>query len=210
MKETDIVHCSFCGNQKTFGSTCCDKEDILTEEGWKELGYSSLEEYHLNRTKKSIKHCVHCGESVHWENDKFTYQCSNCSKDVCGGKTFRLDVSLSYCENCGSKVTSRDNKCSCSFLPIQDDIGFDEWKTDEEGLIKEPFNISYCKDCGVKMEEVEKYDDDVINEENGDYDLLKTIGYNGKLLECENFWGGVGKCSYVKIFTNNGKTIEIE
>ena len=45
---------------------------------------------------------------------------------------------------------------------------------------------------------------------NGDYDLLKTIGYNGKLLECENFWGGVGKCSYVKIFTNNGKTIEIE
>lgn len=168
MKETDIVHCSSCGNQKTFGSTCCDKEDILTEEGWKELGYSSLEEYHLNRTKKSIKHCVHCGESVHWENDKFTYQCSNCSKDVCGGKTFRLDVSLSYCENCGSKVTSRDNKCSCGFLPIQDDIGFDEWKTDEEGLIKEPFNISYCKDCGVKMEEVEKYDDDVINEENGE------------------------------------------
>ena len=45
---------------------------------------------------------------------------------------------------------------------------------------------------------------------NGDYDLLKTIGYNGKLLECENFWGGVGKCSYVKIFTNNGKTIDIE
>ena len=41
-------------------------------------------------------------------------------------------------------------------------------KTDEEGLIKEPFNISYCKDCGVKMEEVEKYDDDVINEENGE------------------------------------------
>jgi len=35
-------------------------------------------------------------------------------------------------------------------------------------LIKEPFNISYCKDCGVKMEEVEKYDDDVINEENGE------------------------------------------
>ena len=45
---------------------------------------------------------------------------------------------------------------------------------------------------------------------NGDYDLLNTIGYNGKLLQCENFWGGVGKCSYVKIFTNDEKTIEIE
>lgn len=44
----------------------------------------------------------------------------------------------------------------------------------------------------------------------GDYDLLKTIGYNGKLLEYENFFGGVGKYSYVKIFTNNEKTIEIE
>lgn len=44
----------------------------------------------------------------------------------------------------------------------------------------------------------------------GDYDLLKTIGYNGKLLEYENFFGGVGKCSYVKIFTNNENTIEIE
>lgn len=97
----------------------------------------------------------------------------------------REPVSISYCEKCGSKVSSRDEVCSnCGTLPYQDDRNFqrensipddlflDDWSEE----IKEKFDVwvesetevNYCKDCGKGMDEVSKYDDDFVNEDTGE------------------------------------------
>mgnify|MGYP001129802103 CR=1 FL=1 len=44
----------------------------------------------------------------------------------------------------------------------------------------------------------------------GDYDLVGGLAFKKQLLEMEDFHSGDGKASYVKIFTNDGETIEIE
>ena len=49
-----------------------------------------------------------------------------------------------------------------------------------------------------------------IESPDGDYDLLDTIAFRGELLEHDDFDGGNGKASYVKIYTKTGETIEIE
>lgn len=97
----------------------------------------------------------------------------------------RESVSLSYCEKCGSKVSSRDEVCSsCGTLPFQDDREFksehnipddsyiEDWSdeiTDKFDLwVEVGTNVNYCKDCGKKMEEVIKYDDHFVNEDSGE------------------------------------------
>lgn len=87
----------------------------------------------------------------------------------------RESVSLSYCEKCGSKVSSRDEVCSsCGVLPYQDDRVFkSEHNIPEDSYIEnwseelqkkcfdwvdtEPIP-KYCKDCGMELSEVSKYD----------------------------------------------------
>ncbi len=97
----------------------------------------------------------------------------------------RESVSLSYCEKCGSKVSSRDVVCSkCGTLPFQDDRRFksennisdDSYIEDWSDEILEKFDlwvekdtkVNFCKDCGKKMVEVVKYDDDFVNEDTGE------------------------------------------
>jgi hypothetical protein len=87
----------------------------------------------------------------------------------------REPVSISFCEKCGNKVSSRDEVCSsCRTLPIQDDRRFksennipedsyiENWS---EELQKKCFDWvdtepipKYCKDCGMDLNEVSKYD----------------------------------------------------
>lgn len=98
----------------------------------------------------------------------------------------RESVSLSYCEKCGSKVSSRDEVCSnCGSLPYQNDKEFDkefelpsgvesdEWS--EEFIkkyyewIESSHEVNFCKDCGMSVEEVQKFDfNDVVNENTGE------------------------------------------
>jgi len=98
----------------------------------------------------------------------------------------RTPISISFCEKCGSKVSSRDEVCSnCGVLPYQDDREFEKENEVPEGLYFENWsgeqlkkyddwfdnfsdNIQFCKDCGKRMEEVKKYDDDFINEDTGE------------------------------------------
>jgi hypothetical protein len=97
----------------------------------------------------------------------------------------RESISISYCEKCGSKVSGRDEVCSnCGTLPYQDDRNFknennipdDVYIDDWSDEINEKFDrwievdteVKFCKDCGKRMEEVRKYDDDYVNEESGE------------------------------------------
>ena len=97
----------------------------------------------------------------------------------------RTPISISLCEKCGSKVSSRDELCSnCGVLPHQDDRGFrlennvpielhyDDWSHELhkkfDDWLTEGTEVIFCKDCGKRMEEVTKYDDDYVNEENGE------------------------------------------
>lgn len=98
----------------------------------------------------------------------------------------REPVSISFCERCGSKVSSRDEVCSnCGSLPYQNDkelveefevpsgVDSDEWS--EETIKKysewiKSFRIrNYCKDCGMSVEEVQKFDfNDEVDENTGE------------------------------------------
>jgi hypothetical protein len=98
----------------------------------------------------------------------------------------RESVSLSYCEKCGSKVSSRDEVCSsCGSLPYQydkkvdldfelpSDVHPDNWS--EELLHKYSkwlelsHEVNFCKDCGMSVDEVQKFDfNDVIDENTGE------------------------------------------
>lgn len=97
----------------------------------------------------------------------------------------RTPISISFCEKCGSKVSSRDEVCSnCGVLPYQDDRRFksennipdDSYIEDWSDEITEKFDlwvdvdtkVNFCKDCGKKMDEVIKYDDDFVNEDTGE------------------------------------------
>ncbi len=87
----------------------------------------------------------------------------------------RESVSLSNCEKCGSNVSSRDEVCSnCGVLPYQDDRVFksennipdDSYIDDWSDEIMEKFDfwveidtkVNFCKDCGMDLNEVSKYD----------------------------------------------------
>ena len=95
----------------------------------------------------------------------------------------RVSITLSFCEKCGSKVSSRNEVCSkCGTFPYQDDRNFrtesnipdelhyDDWsdelykKFDE--WLESSNVVNYCKDCGMSVEEVEKFDFNVIVDEN--------------------------------------------
>ena len=98
----------------------------------------------------------------------------------------RGSVSLSFCEKCGSKVSSRDELCSnCGVLPYQDDRSFfieynvpnglhyDNWSEELhekfEDWCDNETNPRFCKDCGMDLNEVKKYDDDgYLDEETGE------------------------------------------
>lgn len=101
----------------------------------------------------------------------------------------RESVSLSYCEKCGSKVSSRDEVCSnCGVLPYQDDRYFylenqvpentylEDWSEElqqkcMDWVDKEPIPV-YCKDCGMDLIEVRKYDEEpIIDMESGHVDF---------------------------------------
>ena len=98
----------------------------------------------------------------------------------------REPVSISYCEKCGSKVSSRDVNCSnCGTLPFQDDRKFElefevpigvhpnDW-SDElfkkySDWLNNFYEINYCKDCGMSVEEVRKFDfNDIVDENTGE------------------------------------------
>ncbi len=97
----------------------------------------------------------------------------------------REPVSISFCEKCGTKVSSRNELCSnCGVLPYQDDrvfrvehnipdeLHYDDWSDELYQKFDEwcetTLDILYCKDCGKEMEEVKKYDDDFVNEDTGE------------------------------------------
>jgi ribosomal protein L37E len=81
-----------------------------------------------------------------------------------GGKLFRLDESLSFCENCGQKVFSRNDNCTCGYLPIQNDNSLLEINSN---LIF-PYEKKYCKDCGKSIELISDFKEDIVNEETGE------------------------------------------
>jgi hypothetical protein len=96
----------------------------------------------------------------------------------------RVPVTLSFCEKCGSKVSSRNEVCSnCGTLPYQDDREFfdeneypigqvGEWSDDLnqkfDEWLEERTEINFCKDCGNKLEELNKLEEYVVNEETGE------------------------------------------
>jgi hypothetical protein len=99
----------------------------------------------------------------------------------------REPISISFCEKCGSKVNSRDEVCfKCGTLPHQDDRRFfdefDEkiYPINEDGewseLLSQKFDdwiehstkVNFCKDCGKKIEDIQEYDNDIINMETGE------------------------------------------
>jgi len=104
----------------------------------------------------------------------------------------RTPISISFCEKCGSKVSSRDEVCSnCGTIPYQDDryfvlenevppnTNFDDWSDElkqkcDDWCGTEPV-VNYCKDCGMEVSEVRKYDgEDVIDMESGHVDTPNT------------------------------------
>ena len=96
----------------------------------------------------------------------------------------RVSITLSFCEKCGSKVSSRNEVCSnCGTLPYQEDRKFfdennypinevgewsDELNQKFDEWVEQGTTINFCKDCGKDIKEILKYDDDFINEETGE------------------------------------------
>lgn len=98
----------------------------------------------------------------------------------------REPVSISFCEKCGSKVSSRDEVCSnCGSLPYQNDKEFDsefelpsgvhpnDWSEElfqkYSEWLETSHEVNFCKDCGMSVEEVQKFDfNDVVNEDTGE------------------------------------------
>jgi hypothetical protein len=96
----------------------------------------------------------------------------------------RVSITLSFCEKCGSKVSSRNEVCSnCKTLPYQFDRSFfdeGEFSTKEVGewgkeinqkfddWVEQGFEINYCKDCGKKLEDLVEYNNDYVSEETGE------------------------------------------
>ena len=87
----------------------------------------------------------------------------------------RTPISISFCEKCGSKVSSRDEVCSnCGTLPYQDDRNFknendipfdsyiDDWSKEVldklDVWVEDKTKVNFCKDCGMELSEVSKYD----------------------------------------------------
>ena len=163
MKPNSIIYCSICGSDYKFKEFCCDFPKVLSKKKWKKK-FSSKEDYEEDFIKKVIKFCVWCGVKVKWNEYGFEKDCFNCNKNVRGGRYFRKDESLSYCENCGNKVYSRDTKCSCGYLPLQEDNKLLEIQNE---LIY-PFEKNYCKDCGKDYEEISDLKEDVVNEKTGE------------------------------------------
>ena len=104
----------------------------------------------------------------------------------------RTPISISFCEKCGTKVSIRDEVCSnCGVLPYQDDRYFslenevpentsfddrsDELKQKCDDWCGNELITKYCKDCGMELSEVRKYDgEDVIDMESGHVDTPNT------------------------------------
>ena len=157
MKPDSIVYCKICGKKKTFEGHCCERSEYLPRKLQKKLGFINEDDYVLNYIQQNNRFCVWCGEKVIWLDDGFVKEC-NCGKDVTGGKFFRLSESLSFCENCGEEVNSRNIECYCGYLPIISDNDYDLGKLE----------INYCKDCGKKISELIEFKQDVINEVTGE------------------------------------------
>jgi len=96
----------------------------------------------------------------------------------------RVSITLSFCEKCGSKVSSRNEVCSnCGTLPYQEDRKFfdennypinevgewsDELNQKFDDWVEHGTTINFCKDCGKKLEDLVEYDNHIINEETGE------------------------------------------
>jgi hypothetical protein len=97
----------------------------------------------------------------------------------------RVSITLSFCEKCGSKVSSRNEVCSkCGTLPYQDDRKFfdennypiedvgewsDELNQKFDDWVEKGTTINFCKDCGMSVEEVEKFNfNDIVDENTGE------------------------------------------
>uniref|UniRef100_UPI004048AEFD hypothetical protein n=1 Tax=Algoriphagus sp. TaxID=1872435 RepID=UPI004048AEFD len=139
MNSNSIVYCSICGKKKTFEGHCCERSEYIPRKLQKRIGFINEDDYVLNHIQQHKRFCVWCGEKVIWLEEGFVKVCS-CGKDVSGGKFFRLREFLSYCENCGEEVFSRNIKCFSGHLPILSE--------NEDGV--ESLEIKYCKDCGKK------------------------------------------------------------
>jgi hypothetical protein len=157
MKPDSIVYCKICGKKKAFEGHCCDRSEYLPRKLQKKLGFIIEDDYALNYIYQNNRFCVWCGEKVIWLDGGFVKEC-NCGKDVTGGKFFRLSESLSFCENCGEEVKSRNIECYCGYFPIITDNDYDLGKLE----------INYCKDCGKKMSELTDFKQDVVNEITGE------------------------------------------
>ena len=162
MKKNDNVFCSLCGKKYSFSSTCCERPtlDSFTNSDSKKI--NEIEE--INYIKKLVKYCVWCGALVKWNGGNYTKKCETCSKNVRGGKFFRLDETLSFCENCGMKVYSRDHNCKSGYLPLQEDNSLLEINSN----FIYPFEKDFCKDCGKKTKEISDFEEDIVNEETGE------------------------------------------
>jgi hypothetical protein len=162
MNSYDFVFCSLCGNKYSFSSKCCERPTLSSLTNKEVKNFKEQEE--INYLKKLIKYCVWCGTKVKWNGGKFIKTCKVCDKNVMGGKLFRLDESLSFCENCGQKVFSRNDNCTCGYLPIQNDNSLLEINSN---LIF-PYEKKYCKDCGKSIELISDFKEDIVNEETGE------------------------------------------
>ena len=87
----------------------------------------------------------------------------------------RVSITLSFCEKCGGKVSSRVEVCSnCGTLPYQEDRNFkkendipfdsyiDDWSKEVldklDVWVEDKTKVNFCKDCGMELGEVSKYD----------------------------------------------------
>jgi|TARA_B110000977_G_C11020047_1_gene470914 hypothetical protein len=159
MKKYDVVFCSICGEKYSFSKNCCERPNLDSISL-----QDSNEKEEINFIKKIVKYCVWCGSNVKWGEYTFVKKCKKCERNVRGGKYFRPHESLSFCENCGNKVSCRDENCICGFLPLLTDNSL----IDIGESFVDSFEKSFCKDCGKDTNEISDMEIDVVNEKTGE------------------------------------------
>lgn len=181
--DSRINFCNYCGRQYDRIQEKCicgrfpwgwhNVDRLLTKEERKQINISD-EEYNM-LIVGIFRFCVNCGYAIEDLNGRLSdQQCFMCGKNPCGlGVEYREKITLSFCEHCGRAVKSRDQVCICGKLPyFSDNDVFDIPDSDgNESTFNfdEDSEVNYCKDCGMPMDKVRKFDyDETVNPETGE------------------------------------------
>jgi hypothetical protein len=185
MKKNDprINFCNYCGAEYHHTNEKCrcgrypwgshNVIELLTAEQRKQRNISDAD--YNDMLVDRYHYCLNCGYSMEGLSGRLSeLKCFLCGKNPCGlGMDYRDRVTVAFCESCGRAVKSRDQLCICGKLPYFDDNEvFDSAESDGDDATFSFFDdggVNYCKDCGMPMDEVKKYDyDETINEITGE------------------------------------------